>query len=439
MEVNEEDDYCQEEPVDQIPWPVLQYQSNLATITSAPPLPDKKRKTGESSDQDSPSSSSDKTNRVNKSYYDNMVSSSDNSKESSPPTSLERLLLKSSDTEPSSDGQVEEEEKKQKVSPKAGLIRKPSILKIRAFFEKSNSEPRSEKKSKPLSSSARKANSFRLREESSKFYQSLDTDALRPTSNGEGSKTAHKLSLVQSMDLDLDGFSPTSVKDFYQLPFENSRNQTTKPSLPVKRSKSMKVYRGFDIRVESQNETTAIEPREPPPQVFVSSPSCDVFLSKTPSITYISLKDQGSAESAHEPVYSEERLSCNSIPLATSSLDRGREQRCPKTTSSVITTSTGGSLDRVVIASVQNKVIPTYVNVLIRNQVCCDNITFKNCANFCFNLSIFILLFRKLQICPSWTMTHGNCYKIAKLILCMEMKVNSFQREKKSANVLFLP
>ena len=370
MEVNEEDDFCQEESIDQIPWPVLQYQSSPA-ITSVPPLPDKKRKPGDSSDQESPVSTG-KGSRIKKSSYDN-ISSSDNSKESSPPTSLERLLLKSSDTEPSSDGHLEEEETKQKVSPKSGLIRKSSILKIRAFFEKSHSEPRNEKKTKSLTSGARKANSFRMREESSKFYQSLDNDVLRPPATNEEFRTVHKLSLVQGSGLDIDGFSPPDATQFYhQLPFENSKNQPSKPSLPVKRSKSMKVYRGFDIRLESDHPPSK-ELIENAPQVLVTSPSCDVVLSKTPSITYISSKDHASivtTETVQEPVYSEGHLSCNySTPLATSSLDRGREQRCVKTTSSVTITSTGGSLDRSVIASVQSKAVPTYVNVLMRNQV----------------------------------------------------------------------
>ncbi|EFX74863.1 hypothetical protein DAPPUDRAFT_199665, partial [Daphnia pulex] len=198
-EVNEEDDICQEESIDQIPWPVLQFQSNSAAITSAPPLPDKKKKSGgTSSGQGSPvSNPGDAKKAVS-------VGSSGSSKESSPPTSLDRIVLKSSDTELSNDNVKEEEEvTKQKASPKSGLSRKSSILKIRAFFEKSHSEPRSEKKSNLAGT--RKASSFRIRD-GPRFYRSLEDE--HSSSSSEKAKkesnenfSPQKLTVAQGTEL----------------------------------------------------------------------------------------------------------------------------------------------------------------------------------------------------------------------------------------------
>ena len=83
LEVNEEDDVClDEEPADQIPWPVLQYHQSSSidsiNVESAPPLPDKKLR------RNSRSSASP----VSPKGYDNVSDVS--SKESSPLASLER-------------------------------------------------------------------------------------------------------------------------------------------------------------------------------------------------------------------------------------------------------------------------------------------------------------------------------------------------------------
>ena len=103
---------------------------------------------------------------------------------------------------------------------------------------------------------------------------------------------------------------------------------------------------------------------------MVANP-CDIVLSKTPSITYISSKEKlhliGNSTWSPEPIFSSsncDQLDVPSVPLATSSLDRAKEQRAPKSASVAVC----GSLDRAV-ASIHNKIIPTYVNVLIRNQV----------------------------------------------------------------------
>ena len=180
---------CHEEALDQIPWPVLHYQS---TLDSAPPLPDKKRKSSTTSPVEespppppppppplpspSPETKREKKTLKNVESTSSSSSSSSSSKESTPPSSLERLLLKNYDTDP-----TDEDSRPQPKcsSPKASnLVRKSSLLKIRSFFEKSHSEPRSDKKKKSSAANARKANSFRLREEPSRFYRSLDEEAL---------------------------------------------------------------------------------------------------------------------------------------------------------------------------------------------------------------------------------------------------------------------
>ncbi len=381
-EVNEEDDVCHEEPIDQIPWPVLQYQSSLASVNSAPPLPDKKKKTGGNSEQGSPVSS---PGDVKKAVCND--SSESSSKESSPPTSLERSLLKPSDAEASNESLKEEEEAvKQKASPKSGLSRKSSILKIRAFFEKSHSEPRSEKKSKSSNSSARKASSFRLRE-GPKFYRSLEYDHARNLEDpGQVEKvsseylTPQKLYLAQSTALsaDGDGHLPSiESADRFLSPSNMGGNSDDKPSLPVKRSKSMKVYRGFDIRSES-SEPVPVQHQEPVPtrQAEVTVPAaCGVILSKTPSVTYIYSKDKlytdNTTKHTRKSATDDDQClsSKKSLPLATSSLDRAKEhQRFTKPSTSLSGTPTCGSLDRGVI-NVENKNTPTYVNVLMRNQV----------------------------------------------------------------------
>ena len=105
--------------------------------------------------------------------------------------------------------------------------------------------------------------------------------------------------------------------------------------------------------------------------IVVANP-CDIILSKTPSITYISSKEKlhliGKSTSSLEPIFKScpngDQLDVLSVPLATGSLDRAKEQRVPKSTATTVC----GSLDRAV-ASTQNKLVPTYVNVLIRNQV----------------------------------------------------------------------
>lgn len=373
-EVNEEDDVCQEESIDQIPWPVLQFQSNLAAINSAPPLPDKKKKSGgPSSGQGSPVSNPGETKKTVS------IGSSESSKESSPPTSLERILLKSSDTELSNENVKEEEEVlKHKASPKSGLSRKSSILKIRAFFEKSHSEPRSEKKSNIAGT--RKASSFRIRD-GPRFYRSLEDDhsshTPEKTKKESNEILSHnKMTVAQGMELiGVDG--PSTQKETQTIsPLNAERNSDEKPSLPVKRSKSMKVYRGFDIRTEL-NESVAHKHVESISTAVIREvtvpATCGVVLSKTPSVTYISSKDI-LCKTATENTAKHVRKNANdrspsyetSLPLATSSLDRGKEQRFAKSTSLSVTPTTCGSLDRGVV---ENKITPTYVNVLMRNQV----------------------------------------------------------------------
>ena len=377
-EVNEEDDVCHEEQIDQIPWPVLQYQSTLSAINSAPPLPDKKKKTGGTSEQGSPVSS---PGDIKKTVCN--VSSESSSKESSPPTSLERLLLRPSDAEASSESLKEEEEAvKPKSSPKSGLSRKSSILKIRAFFEKSHSEPRSEKKCKSFANSTRKASSFRLRE-GPKFYRSLEYDHTRPVEESENVRkessqflTPQKLTVAQGTTLtDVDGILPSiETADQLSPPSNTGKHTDEKPSLPVKRSKSMKVYRGFDVRSETSKQP--IQHQEPVAIREVIVPAtCGIVLSKTPSVTYISSKDklytENTTEFSRKNATDDDRSvnPTKSLPLATSSLDRGKEQRVTKPTTSLSGTPTCGSLDRGVVSVVENKTIPTYVNVLMRNQV----------------------------------------------------------------------
>jgi len=116
VEVKEEEDICHEESAYQIPWTVLQYQSNSPVIDSVPPLPDKKRKVGGASGDVgnpdavtiSPKSNPPQSDLISKSTSDN-ISSTSNSKESSPPSSLERPLLKLYDSDPSTEGSKEEE------------------------------------------------------------------------------------------------------------------------------------------------------------------------------------------------------------------------------------------------------------------------------------------------------------------------------------------
>lgn len=376
--MNEEDDVCHEEPVDQIPWPVLQFQSNLTPINSAPPLPDKKKKSGgTSSGQGSPVSN---PGDAKKTVY--VGSSESSSKESSPLTSLERTLLKSSDTDPTNDSLKEEEEVlKPKASPKSGLTRKSSILKIRAFFEKSHSEPRTEKKANIACT--RKASSFRLRE-GPKFYRSLEDDHPLPLTEKTKKEanecySSKKLTVALGPELDgLNGFPPsTTNKETQLLSASNAeKNLDEKPSLPVKRSKSMKVYRGFDIRSDSNEceiPTTSQTLESAAAREVIVPATCGVVLSKTPSVTYISSKDklyQPVAESTAKHVRKPPPDRCinyeTSLPLATSSLDRGKEQRFAKPTSFPGSPTTCGSLDRGVV---ENKITPTYVNVLMRNQV----------------------------------------------------------------------
>ena len=377
-EVNEEDDICQEESIDQIPWPVLQFQSNLAAITSAPPLPDKKKKSGgTSSGQGSPvSNPGDAKKAVS-------IGSSGSSKESSPPTSLERIVLKSSDTELSNDNVKEEEVLKHKASPKSGLSRKSSILKIRAFFEKSHSEPRSEKKSNIAGT--RKASSFRIRD-GPRFYRSLEDE--HSSSSSEKTKKEENSSppkITVSQGTELAGVDGPSIKKetHFLSPSNVERNVDEKPSLPVKRSKSMKVYRGFDIRSESNEAIASKATQQRVENVStavireVTVPvTCGVVLSKTPSVTYISPKDKlykPTTENTTKPVRKHSDRSPNyetSLPLATSSLDRGKEQRFAKPMSHSVAPTTCGSLDRGVVES---KITPTYVNVLMRNQVKMQN------------------------------------------------------------------
>ena len=111
----------------------------------------------------------------------------------------------------------------------------------------------------------------------------------------------------------------------------------------------------------------------------VEAKSCDMLLSKTPSITYISSKEKlnciGTASSVLNDHDGDQSANVSSqlpslsyplsLPLATSSLDRGKEQRVAKSTT---TQPVCGSLDRAVTST--SKMVPTYVNVLMRNQVC---------------------------------------------------------------------
>lgn len=382
--MNEEDDVCHEEPADQIPWPVLQFQSSLTAINSAPPLPDKKKKSGgTSSGQGSPVSS---PGDAKKTVF--VGGSESSSKESSPSTSLERTLLKSSDTDPTNESLKEEEEVlKPKASPKSGLTRKSSILKIRAFFEKSHSEPRTEKKA--TITGTRKASSFRLRE-GPKFYRSLEDDHQVPLTEKTKKESneyysSRKLTVAPGTELDcVNGFTPSTDKETHFLSASNiQKNADEKPSLPVKRSKSMKVYRGFDIRSDS---TECEIPRAPQPlespvvREVIVPVTCGVVLSKTPSVTYISSKDklyqpvlENTAKHIRKPTPDRCINYETSLPLATSSLDRGKEQRLTKPVSLSGTPTTCGSLDRGVV---ENKITPTYVNVLMRNQVNTTQIIF---------------------------------------------------------------
>ena len=310
VEVKEEDDICHEESAYQIPWTVLQYQSNSPVIDSVPPLPDKKRKAGGASgdvgnsDAVTISSKSNppQSDLISKSTSDN-ISSTSNSKESSPPSSLERPLLKTYDSDPSTEGSKEEEgnNKHVKSSPSpnnGGLVRKSSILKLRAFFEKSNSEPRGEKKSKSSHSShsARKASSFRMKEAPSKFYRSLDgDDEITPTVTRDPSKISPqssteyhdfaqqekktKLSVAQGFDsVDSDSKNISSGSSHAN----HKKGKDVKPNLPVKRSKSMTVYRGFDVRMESSNSKS--EGRIPSKHTgwtfftFICCKNCDVYV-----------------------------------------------------------------------------------------------------------------------------------------------------------------
>ena len=112
----------------------------------------------------------------------------------------------------------------------------------------------------------------------------------------------------------------------------------------------MKVYRGFDVHSDSVTVTSTA--------TVDIHPDREIVLSKPPSITYIT-----SREKLFPPP--EEGSPSSILPLGTSSLDRGvRDQRIISTSP---TATGGGSLDRSVVT--QSKVVPTYVNVLIRNQV----------------------------------------------------------------------
>ena len=244
-EVNEEDDVSHEDALDQIPWPVLQYQSALAVMDCAPPLPDKKRKSSTTpSIEESPPMASDKSKTNENSL-----------KESTPPSSLKRILVKTFDSDVADTSKElclkenKDEESKQKTSPKSNLVRKSSILKIRSFFEKSPSEPRSDKKAKSTSASARKANSFRVREEPSRFYRSLDDDcanfASLPANRTEKDvpKTREQTKLHLSADVDA----------FAQSPIDGHYIADGRPNLPIKRSKSFKIYRSFDVGQETSD------------------------------------------------------------------------------------------------------------------------------------------------------------------------------------------
>jgi len=240
-EVNEEDDVCHEEALDKIPWPVLQYQSALTVMDCAPPLPDKKRKSSTTPPiEESPPMASEKSKPNENSL-----------KESTSPSSLRRLLAKTFDmdeTDISNEICVKEntdQDSKQKTSPKSSLVRKSSILKIRSFFEKSHSEPRSDKKAKSPSANARKANSFRVREEPSRFYRSLDEDCPKFTNQTKRAETDEPKILEQTRmhsTADLNAFTQSSIDVQYSA--------DERPSLPIKRSKSFKIYRSFDVGQE---------------------------------------------------------------------------------------------------------------------------------------------------------------------------------------------
>lgn len=242
-EVNEEDDVCHEEAFDQIPWPVLQYQSMLSVTDRAPPLPDKKRKSSTTPPvEESPPMAFDKS-KTNESF----------SKESTPSSSLDRLLVKTAETDTadiSNEMCVKEnkdEESKQKLSPKSSLVRKSSILKIRSFFEKSHSEPRSDKKTKSTGPSARKANSFRVREEPSRFYRSLEEDSTNLANQANRSEDQPQRREQTKMHLTAD------VNALAQSSVDVQFTGDDRPSLPIKRSKSFKIYRSFDVGQETSN------------------------------------------------------------------------------------------------------------------------------------------------------------------------------------------
>lgn len=404
----------------------------------APPLPDKKKKVGgASSEQSSPISSPGDVKKVVENFY-----SESSSKESSPPTSLERILLKPSDEELMNNNIKEEDEAvKSKTSPKSGLSRKSSILKIRAFFEKSPSEPRTDKKSKNVGSSTRKSNSFRLRE-GPKFYRSLEDDPSSYYDKTQKMENNHRSDFTSPQSLTVIETRPLNDNDYsneketsnrYLVPTGSAKKMDDKPSLPVKRSKSMKVYRGFDIRTESSEpEATQRLEMSAVQEAFVPT-TCGIILSKTPSVTYISSKDKLhplGTETLMEQMRNknlEESQTSNPkeyLPLTTSSLDRGREQRVTKQTPPVSGTPICGSLDRAVV--VEHKSTPTYVNVLIRNQVSRYSL-FSNTSNSndaSFSNSGIIYGNRKLLILLNSMMTLVRYYTTAKLISCMEMEVN---------------
>lgn len=334
MEVNEEDDVCREESMDQIPWPVLQYHqqsgsldsiNNVEPVSLAPPLPDKKRQCN--SGHGSPVS-------PKASFYDN---ASDVSSKESSPTTVSAVEL----VEPASENLKEAE----MVTPKSsgGLVRKSSILKIRAFFEKSQSEPRASGEKSKTASTTRKASSFRLKEAPTRFYRSLEPqEDPFPKAPSPSLQPVNKLSLL----------TVPTVED-------------TKPSLPVKRSKSMKVYRSFQDVQQARPPVDVMPQQQQPP----SPPSCEVIVSKSPSITYITTsKEAAKPASINNNNNNGPSIKEGPLPLSTSSLDRAREQRVASKSSTVLISSTpvGGSLDRSAV--VHSKVIPTYVNVLMRNQ-----------------------------------------------------------------------
>ena len=393
--MDEEEDVLQEE-TDQIPWTVLQYQSTLAepVVDSAPPLPDKKRKAAQNNgEQESAVVAAPTLTKP----CESLSSSSSSSKESTPPASLERPFAKVSDAEPASETtRADGEQARRKTSPSCNLVRKSSILKLRAFFEKSNSEPRGDKKNKNAASNARKSSSFRVKESPSKFYRTLqdvntpaDAEAIHFLKKAEFPEylKSQKLSLAPANDLlDVDGSGDRLLESNKEQENDQSTLDTQaalskkdkdagKPSLPIKRSKSMKVYRGFDLSVKSSAVASKSDrlAKKNLTQVAIMPAQCDIILSKSPSITYIVSKEKvepATPISALElpkkgPVVGDQLEYC-SLPLATSSLDRGKEQRSTKSTTAAA--PTGGSLDRSVTGA-QNKVVPTYVNVLLRNQV----------------------------------------------------------------------